>query len=158
MSEKRRFVVLASVHEAGEALNQARALERDIKRVYERHFGKRTSVTCIWMEIPQGQAFIAGYPSTASTVLAPVPDDIEQHGREAFMSDMCDLFRVRTDCDVNEIIVTAMNVSDAKRYAKKARRRFDPKRAKQTMFQIVARMILKRPATGYLKTSLNMPK
>lgn len=157
MSRKQRFLVVCSAHEGGDALAQAKALGAEVETIYQRHFGPRTSVTCIWLELPKGQAFIAGHPSTATTVLAPVPDDIEQEQRETFMRDICSIIQERTGCDVNESIVTAINVSEAKRYAAMSRRRFDPRRAKGLMLKIFARMLLVRPAKGYLTTSLNMP-
>ena len=157
MSRKQKFLAVCAAHEGREALERAKELGAGIEQTYQRHFGPHTSVTCIWMELPKGQAYIAGYPSTASTVLAPVPDDIEQQQRETFMRDICDLFQEKTGCDVNEIIVTAINVSEAKRYAKMSRRRFDPRKAKGLMLKLFARMLFARPAKGYLTTTLDMP-
>ena len=157
MSRKQKFLVVCSAHEGGEALKSAKTLNPQLENIYQRHFGGHTSITCIWMELPKGQAYIAGYPSTATTVLAPVPDDIHQDQREAFMRSVCDLFQERTGCSINEIIVSAINVSEAKRYAEMSRLRFDPRKAKGLMLKILSRMLFRRPVKGYLTTTLNMP-
>lgn len=157
MSAKQRFLVVCSAHEGGNVLKSAKTLGGEIEATYRRHFGGHTSVTCIWMELPKGQAYIAGRPSTATTVLAPVPDDIQQERRTTFMRDVCAVFQERAGCSVNEIIVSAINVSEAKRYAEMSRRRFDPRKAKGLILRILLRMLLARPAKGYLTTSLNMP-
>lgn len=157
MSRKQKFLVVCSAHEGGEALKNAKSLGEEVEGVYQRHFGSLTSVTCVWLELPKGQAYIAGYPSTATTVLAPVPDDIAQEQRVRFMRDLCGIIQERTGCSVNESIVTALNVSEVKRYAATSRGRFHPRKAKGLMLKILSRMLIGRPAKGYLTTSLNMP-
>ena len=157
MSRKQKFLVVCSAHEGGEALKHAKALGKEVERIYQQHFGPNTSATCIWLELPKGQAYIAGYPSTATTVLAPVPDDIAQEQRVTFMRDMCGIIQEHTGCDVNESIVTALNVSEAKRYAAVSRGRFNPRKAKGMMLKVLTRMLIVRPSKGYLTTSLNMP-
>lgn len=157
MSSKQRFLVVCSAHEGGNALKSAKVLGRQIERTYQRYFGGHASITRIWLQLPKGHAYIAGQPSTATTVLAPVPDDIQQEERVRFMRDVCSIFQERTGCDINEIIVAAINLGEAKRYAKMSRLRFDPRKAKGLMLKILSRMLIARPSKGYLATTLNMP-
>ena len=157
MSRKQRFIAVCSAHSGGESLAKAKTLEGELREIYRRHFGPKTSLTCIWTEIPAGQAFIAGGPSRATGVLAPVPDEIEQRQRETFMRDICDIWQAQTGCSINEIMVTAMNSSTAKSYADASRRRLDPRKSKLLMARIAAAMLRTRLRRGYLTTSLNMP-
>ncbi len=157
MSRKQRFLVVCSAHAQGESIRLAKVLEAELQRIYRENFGPDTAITVIWNVIPDGQAFIAGAPSTATTVMAPVPDTIDQERRETFMRDICTSWQDRTGCSINEIIVTAMNLTDAKRYAQMSRRRFDPHKAKPLMVKIGARALHSRATKGYLSTKLNMP-
>lgn len=158
MTRKQRFLAVCSAHSGSESMSKAKTIEHELRRTYRRHFGPKTSLTCVWNEIPAGQAFIAGEPSTATAVPAPVPDDIEQEQREALMRDICDIWQGQVGCSINEIMVTAMNSSAAKRYADISRGRFDSKKSKVLMARIAAGMLRARVRRGYLVTSLNMPK
>ncbi|QUR66094.1 hypothetical protein [Mycobacterium spongiae] len=157
MSRKQRFLVVCSAHARGESLKNTKILEGDLQRIYRQHFGSDTSITLIWNVIPEGQAFIAGAPSTATTVLTPVPDHAGQDLRERFMRDICTSWQGRTGCSINEIIVTAMNVTEAKRYAQMSRRRFDPRKGKSLAVKVGVGMLHSRATKGYLSNTLNMP-
>ena len=158
MSRKQRFLAVCSAHSGSESIAKAKILEGELRQTYRRHFGPKTSLTCVWNEIPAGQAFIAGEPSRATGVLAPVPDEIEQRQRETFMRDICELWQAQTGCSINEIMVTAMNSSTARRYADASRGRLDPRKSRRLMVKVVAAMLRNRMQRGYLVTSLNMPK
>lgn len=129
-----------------------------MRGIYGRQFGRKVKVAFVWMEIPKGQGFVAGHPSTLSSVLAPVPDGISQTDRERFMKAVCDGWRRETSCSVEEIMVSAADASFAERYMVAAQERFDPAKARSLSLKLLGRMLLGWPRKRYLTTTLNMPQ
>lgn len=64
-----------------------------------------------WIEVPEGFGFTAGKPSGSSVVVSAVPDETPQETRVRFMRGICDAWSQETGCSVNDVVVTAVNLS-----------------------------------------------
>ncbi len=157
MSDIPKFIVACHVHEGGVWEPHAARLEDGIKQAYKAIIHSEAKVHCIWMRMPAGRSFLAGFPSTASTLLAPVPDNIDQKSRENFMTAICTDWQAITDCSVNEIIVNAMNVSAASDYIAMSRARIAPDKSKWVTTKLLVNALYNRVSKGYLAIDTNMP-
>jgi len=150
-----KYRVIANVHEGGVWLANVKQLEAIIRRAYNT-VDPAASVSIVWMRLPRGSMFLAGEPSTTSTVVTPMPDYISQESREQFMHSVCQDWMNITGCDINEIIVNAMNQSGVSAYIALNQARFNPKRFKKRMLKSLAGALWKKRKCGYLSFTLNL--
>lgn len=78
------------------------ALETGLKNIVVAN-GISDSPVVNWIEIPCGEGWTAGAPSTSS-VVALFCQDIEQSQRLKMLNSICDLWTAETGCSINEII------------------------------------------------------
>lgn len=64
-------------------------------------------VTFVMIEVPQGQGWTAGEPSTTSVVSLTAPP-VSQPRRERMLRALCDLWMSHTGCSAAEILATIM--------------------------------------------------
>lgn len=157
MAKSKTVNVMCSVHEMGVWQGKTKRLQRGIEDAYRTHANPNAKLRFIWAQVPPGQGWLAGYPSTASTLVVPVPDDIAQETRVEMMSAICADWMEVTGCSVNEIIVNAMAESEVARYFEVAQTRFDPARSTALKLKLAWRLISSKLTKGYLTTSINMP-
>lgn len=69
------------------------------------------SIPVDWVEVPEGFGFTAGQPSQSSVVVSAVPDETPQDTRVQFMRGICDAWSEETGCSVNDVLVTAVDLS-----------------------------------------------
>lgn len=152
-----RVLCLVQFHEKGVTNGRKKRLSAGIQKAYNEHVDASAKLKMIWVSLPDGQAWLAGHPSTATTLLTPVPDDISQEDRVALMGAICEDWMDVTKCSVDEIIVNAMSKSEAKRYFEVAQTRFYDKKALALKLKIAFSVLKTRLTKGYLGTSINMP-
>lgn len=157
MSKSPTVNVMCLVHENGVWEGKVKRLQSAVLGAYRKHAEPNATLRFVWTEIPSGQGWLAGEPSTATTTLIPVPDDLTQETRVEMMSAICDEWMEITGCSVNEIIVNAMPMTEAARYQQVAFTRFDPEGLKNLKWKMAVRMIWSKITKGYLKTSITMP-
>lgn len=142
------FFVLAYVHANGVAIDHHRALVRGIRRAYRDALGGRPRVRVLWIDMPPGSAFVAGKPSTLSSLLASVPESITEPTRQALMRGICETWMQTTGCPVDDVMVTAPERSMAKAYLQAGRARFDPRRVRGVALRLGLRVAARRVMTG----------
>lgn len=157
MSKSATVNVMCQVHEKGNWSAHAKKLQACLQSAYATHTRGQDSLRCIWANIPEGQGWLAGHISTASTILLPVPDDITQVERVNMMTQICDDWMEITGCSVDEIIVNAMPKSEAKKYFALAFTRFDPDRGTRFKLRLGLRLLWSKIVKGYFATSTNLP-
>lgn len=157
MAEVPTVTVMCTVHEDGVWVGKNAELQAIIERAYREHINGQAKFRLIWAQLPEGQGWLAGHPSTASTLLVPVPDDISQNARVSMMSAICDGWMTLTGCNVDEIIVNAMSESEAKRYLAVSQTRFDPARSTRLKLKLAGRLLKNKLTQGFMTTSINMP-
>ena len=101
----------ACILQEGQAPERKRAeLAEGLKRLGRELLGDAPAGAEIsWISVPQGFGFTAGSPSTTSIVVRSVPEGFPEDRREAFMTEVCELFTQVTGCTKNEIVVTALD-------------------------------------------------
>ncbi|MBB6520638.1 hypothetical protein [Pseudoteredinibacter isoporae] len=150
-----KYRVIASVHEGGVWEQRFKALEQAIKNAYG-IVDPNASVSVVWQRIPAGQAYLAGEPSTTSTVVPPVPVDIKQEIREQFMHAVCQEWMEITGCSVNEIIVNAMNEDMVAKYMQISQGRLSKSKAKSRFALMFITALLKKWLRGYTSFNINL--
>ncbi len=157
MAKSKTVAVMASVHEDGVWVGKNAELQAVIERAYHRNVQEGVKFRVIWAQLPKGQAWLAGHPSTASMLVVPVPDDIAQEDRVAMLSDICAGWMDATGCKVEEIIVNAFTESAASRYLEVSQSRFDPEKATGLKLKLLGRLLKSKLSQGFMTTSINMP-
>lgn len=157
MLSSTHYVVTCLAHANGPALDKARALEACIRSAYAASFGPRARVSCVWVEIPAGTAFVAGQPSSLSSVMAPVPDDVAQPDREAFMHAICHGWMTETGCNQSEVMVVALGATRHGAHTRVSRERLGGTAAFTSTARVAMQMAKHRLVDGFLKTSTRLP-
>ena len=147
--------VMCSIQENAIQKNSIKALERMIKNVYRRHFGREYKLNCIWLTMPFGQSYLAGESSTTSTVQIPVTDELAAPLRHAFMSEVCSQWQSITGCNKNQIILACPDDSYAQRYFEKVDERFKPSLKHLIKIKLLWRLLIGKIKNGYFTTSIN---
>ena len=155
MSNENKVMVILNVHENGVWKDGVDKLQKGIESAYHAHSDSSAKLRFVWFQIPPGQGWLAGAPSSASTLLVPSPDDITQERREKLMGQICDDWMQVTGCSVDEIIVNAISQSEGKRYLDVSQTRFDPKRAKRMKLKMLLSLFTNKIRKGYMTTSVN---
>lgn len=136
--------------------HKIKKLQSMITRLYKQYFGDNSQPICIWLTIPDGQAYIAGKPSTASTVQIPVADNLPNDKRHEFMRAVCLQWQDISSCNKNEIILTCPGQEDAKAHFSVASERIDKPKRKITNIKLLVKMTFSYFIKGYLSTSINL--
>lgn len=150
--------VLGFVHEEGVWNGRAKRLEASIIRAYRNHIDPDAKVQIVWGHMPTGQSYLAGYPSTASTLSAPVPDGTDQQVRERFMLEICESWMSETGCDVNEIICNAADVSLIEQLSQANFDRYAPSERKKRMQRMALGTLWKKLTKGHFSFSTDMKR
>lgn len=151
----KKLQVIASVHEGAVWQMKHKQLEAAIADAYSLIL-PAPKLTIVWQRLPAGQAYLAGEPSTTSTVVVPVPNDISPAQREQFMNAVCQEWMRITDCSVDEIIVNAMSEDYLSRYTALSKSRLSKKRVKARYFGMLLAALVKKPFRGYLSFNINL--
>ena len=84
------------------------ALAAGLVRIGQEAFGDDPAkVEISWQPVKKGFGWTAGEPSRSSIVVRSVPVGLPLERREAFMHQVCDLWKEVTGCHIDEIVVTA---------------------------------------------------
>ncbi len=150
-----KYRVIASVHEGAIWEQRFKELEQAIERAYS-IVDANASVNVVWQRIPPGQAYLAGEPSTTSTVVPPVPVNIKQETREQFMHAICQQWMMITGCSVNEVIVNAMNEDVVGQYMQMSQARLSQSKAKSRFTLMFIGALLKKWFRGYTSFNVNL--
>lgn len=96
------------VQEGQTADRSRRVLADGLRRIGQEAFGDDPAATGIsWIVVKRGFGWTAGEPSTSSIIIRSVPVGLPLERREAFMHEVCDLWKTETGCSIDEIVVTA---------------------------------------------------
>lgn len=151
------MIVVAFAHEGSVALARSDRLEARIASAYDDHVPGVDRIRWVWLDLPPGSAYVAGRPSTLSTVLATVPDGLSESRREAFMRAVSQHWADETGCSVKEVMVTAADASMLRQYLAASRSRFAPVAipglALRVGFDVLRRRLRGQP----LGTSIDLP-
>lgn len=136
--------------------SQKQSLEIIAKRTYEQSFGSAFTMVVIWIAIPKGQAFIAGKPSTATTITLNVPQGTTNQLRHEFMHHFSRAWMGEMNCNENELILSAMDQSVANEFTSKSLSRFNPKAKRLHMAKIMVKLFLSKLFKGHFHMSTNV--
>lgn len=152
----KRILALALFHQSSFSREQFKKLEQNAVSAYQAHFGDDYRITFIWLEIPSGQAYIAGKPSTATTITMPVTDGTSDQQRHAFMSSFCQMWMQETSCSENEIILSVMDKRLSSHYTKASLARFNPDQRKSQLLKLVGKILFNKLTKGRFQLSINL--
>ena len=130
-------------------------LESLISGIYKSHYGSGNRLVFLWTTLPFGQCYLAGQLSNASTVLAPVADNLPAEQRHAFMSEVCQVWQDVTDCSKDEIILVSSDFSAAKAAQATMFSRFGQASRGKSKLKILKNMARGYFSKGYLNASIN---
>lgn len=147
--------ILSMIHEGSIGKNKIKELESMIKGTYAEHFSLDAKLVFLWMTIPNGQAYLAGKPSTASTLQIPVEDGLSNDQRHPFMHDICLKWMDITGCNKNEIILNSPDFSEADAQLERFNSKFKPSSKKLTIAKMFGSLVVGKVQKGYLTTSVN---
>ncbi len=148
--------MMCTIHDNSLTNNELRRIEKQTQQLYTQHFGRHFTIMPIWVRIPPGQAYLAGKPSSASAVVIPVADDLDNTSRHKFMKAFCDNWIAITGCNKNDII---FNAADS-RYVNKLNRqmlsRIRPSIRPLVAGKLAFTLLMSKVSKGYLSTSINL--
>lgn len=99
--------VSCMIQEGQTASTMKDALELGIQTILTEYF--KSEVEFVWTVVASGSGFTEAKPSASSLVSMPVPADITQERRIAFLSAICEMWASTTNCHVNEVVAVARN-------------------------------------------------
>lgn len=149
------FRIICSVQEGALDSKTIKQLQATITSTYKAHFGSDFRPIFFWLRIPAGQAYIAGKPSTTSTIQIPVDDNMPDNKRHPFMHEVCVKWQHITGCSKNEIIVNSSDMSQFTQFHQAMEQRFSPEKRKKAKFSMLVRFLFGYLKNGYLNTSVN---
>ena len=147
--------VLSMIHEGSIGEKKIKALEEMISTTYAAHFKTDVKLLFLWMTIPNGQAYLAGKPSSASTLQIPVEDNLPNELRHPFMHEICLKWMDITGCNKNEIILNSPDFSEADAQLQRFNTKFKPTAKTLTIAKMFGSMLVGKAKKGYLTTSVN---
>lgn len=147
--------VMCMVHQDSITPKNIKKLQVMMRDRYQEHFGNGSRLIFVWLTLPEGQAYIAGELSTASTVQMPVEDHLIDERRHRFMGEVCSRWQSITDCNKNEIILTCPDSTDAKSHFTAVTQRINSSKRGITQLKVLMKMLLNYFKKGYLNTSIN---
>ena len=154
MSEK--HLVICSVIEGSFNNQHKKTLEQGIKQLYAQHIGKKAKATVLWMDIPAGQAYQHGQASSASTILAAMPNQLSSTKRSAFLYAVRDLWLGVTHCHANQLVISAPDQDFAQQFLNESRLRVAKSRRIGVMVKMIGRILLAKLFRGRLQTHINL--
>ena len=157
MSKSSKIIIVLNVHESGVWSGCVKPLQQLIESAYHTNVDSSASLGFAWFQIPAGQGWLAGAPSTASTLIVPSPDDISQENRVKLMGQICEGWMQITGCSVEEIIVNAMSASEVERYLEVSQTRFDPAKATGMKIKMLGSLMFNKLTKGFMTASINRP-
>lgn len=135
---------------------QIKHIEKAMRQLYARTFGdKRFAV--FWLLMPKGQSYMAAQPSSANTVMLPVPNDLSTPRRHAFMKEFCDIWMEITGCRSDQILISAPDQRYADSYMTAASSRFHPAAQFRAQMSLLLRFAVSKLVRGYARASANFP-
>lgn len=152
---KKTIRVLGMIHEGSLGKKAIKQLESVIRSTYHAHFGVDYKLLFVWMSLPKGQAYLAGKPSTASTIQIPVDDGMPSEKRHPFMSEICSKWQYITGCNKNEIILNSSDASQAQAHFEATTERLNESSKKWTQVKLLGRLTSGYLTKGYLNTHIN---
>lgn len=147
--------VVSMIHQGSMAKRKIKALEVMIKQAYANHFNLDVKLVFIWMTIPNGQAYLGGKPSTASTLQVPVEDKLPNELRHPFMHEICVNWMEITGCNKNEIILNSPDFSEADIQLERFNSKFNPLAKGLVITKMFGSLLIGKARKGYLTTSVN---
>ncbi len=154
MSDK--LLVICSVIENALNHDDKKTLEKGIKKLYEKHIGPDVKSVVLWMDIPTGQAYLAGQVSSASTILASMPNQLPSTERSAFLYSVRDLWISHTHCSANELVISASDQSLVQQFLNESKMRVTKFRRVEVMIKLIARVVWAKLVRGRLQTNINL--
>lgn len=152
----KRIRMMCLMQENSLSKSQILQLQQKSKALYGKYFGNKYRIMPVWMVIPCGQAYIAGKPSTATTVTIPVDDNTEDNIRHAYMSEFCEMWMSVTQCHINEIIFNAPDKTVSDHFMEVQLERIHPDKRKRTMLKMLFNLVKSRFTKGYFSSSMNL--
>lgn len=149
--------IIGFVHKNGIWVEHRERLQNGVFQAYKEIVNPNAKLKMIWMQMPEGQAYLAGKPSTASTLATPMPDGFDQQTRVRFMDRVCADWMEATGCSIDEIIVNAMDQSASQGMQKLMASRFNPKQAKGLGLKLLFTALKSKFSKGYLSIETNLP-
>jgi hypothetical protein len=154
MSE--RHLVICSVIEGSFNNQHKKTLEKGIQHLYAQHLGKQVKGTVLWMDIPAGQAYQHGRASSASTILASMPNQLPSTVRSDFLYAVRDLWLGVTHCHANQLVISAADKDFAQQFLKESRLRVAKSRRMGVMMKMISGILLAKLFRGRLQTHINL--
>ena len=132
------------------------ALSKRIDAIYHRYFHSAPKVMLIWVAIPRGQSYIAGQPSSATTLTLNVPNGTADTLRHPLMKEICSEWMTYTNCNQNQVILSVMDDDLASQFTAYSLARIAVNRRKRTLCRLIIKMLLKRAITGHFSITTNL--
>ena len=138
---------------------QILVLEEMIRRVYREFFGSDIATNIIWLRFPHGQAYLAGRVSTASSISVTVDDGFDRETRQRFMRTLVDEWRKIVDCPINDVIVTAMDLSYSEGFMGQLQARYPSGlRGFPRLARMMVNILLNKIQKKYLTLDINFSR
>ncbi|GAA3915062.1 hypothetical protein [Litoribacillus peritrichatus] len=150
------FTVVCSVMEAKLSNQQKDQLENEFLKNYQDVFGTSTRIKILWMSFPEGQAYVAGKPSSNPTMLAPVPDNTDQAKRSVFLYSLLESWVTLSGYKKDQVVISAADQSLADQFMKTNQQRVSSLKRPLMMAKIITRLIRSKIQVGRLESSINL--
>ena len=148
--------VMCTIQEGSLGYTKIKQLESSLKDIYKKHFGSGYKLVFMWLNLPYGQAYLAGKLSTASSVQLPVKDGMPSSKRHPFMSEVCQKWQDITGCTKDQIILASSDFKESDKFQQGLVNRFKPSKRKSTMLKMLLSFIKGRFKKGYYNTSITL--
>lgn len=151
-----RIRMLLAVQQDAFSKQQIARIENRSRHLYKRYFGDQFRITPVWLMIPAGNAYIAGKPSTGSTITLSVTNGTDNETRHAFMSEFSSMWMKVTGCKRNELVLTVMDQQFSDHYSQRNLNRIDPVRRLIVLPTLMGRLAVSKVVNGFLSMNLNI--
>lgn len=148
--------IVCSHLQGGISAAQQRQLEAALKHLYRRHFGAERRVAVLWCELPPGQLFTQGRPSSISFVMVEVDDGLPQPRREAAMLAMAAEWARIAQVELGQLMITLADSTVFARYLAANRERIRPSRRAWFLLDTVIHLLWSRLRRGHLAIKANL--
>lgn len=152
---KNTMRMMCLMQENGLSKQEIKQLERAANELYKKHFGSHYKLMPIWVVLPRGQAFLAGKPSTTTTVTLPVENHVDNDVRHPFMYEFCQRWMDITHCHQNEIILNVTDRTVAEEFSRKTLQRINPRTRFYHGGKQLAKIVKSKLVNGYYSINVN---
>ncbi len=152
---KRIVPVLCMIQDQSLSSSQIMQLESTMIALYRQHFGPVYRVLPLWLTILAGQAFVAGQPSRASSVMFPVPDQLPASARHHFMRELSAMWMEISRCDQDQLILVAPDQTEGINLIRANSQRFRSSMRVVAQGSLVLRLLSSRLRSGYAAATIN---